>query len=374
MRGELADQLLAEVMDWSSDELRDNRARIQNLARAKYNRYQQFSPGMQFVESLAIWLDQFDEPEERKTAYNFILDRLIFISRAEMRHFVSLAYPEKVRPQLVEQVAESEDISPIAVKQIVNSKAYELLRRQCLFLGLSDGAHAAAFRRGNTGRISHEQIVHHYRLNEKKAVDLLGELEEAMEDLDHPSPQDALFNNLFLLDDFTASGKSYFRKERDSYDGKIHRVLEDLQGDTPLSRVVDTNNLSVYALIYVASEYSFDRLERKLAEWSQKEGAGITVKPLVVQKIRREDEVQRSQDGAFYKLIEEYFDDRIVDEHYEKGQTDEPYLGFDQCALPVVLYHNTPNNSVPLLWFPEGGEDDLTGLFPRVDRHQEGWR
>lgn len=374
MREELADQLLAEVMDWTSDELRKNRALIQNLAKAKYNEYQQFSPGMQFVESLAIWLDQFDKPEERRIAYEFVLDRIIFISRSEMRHFVSLAYPEQVRPQLVEQVADSEDISPMSVNEIVSSKAYERLRRQCLFLGLSDGAHAAAFRRGNTGRISHEQIVHHYRLNQEKALDLLGELHDAMGELDHPLPEEAKFTNLFLLDDFTASGKSYFRKEGNEYDGKIHRVLEDLQDDTPLSRIVDTQNLSVYALIYVASEYSFDRLERELAEWSRSEGAGITVKPLVIQKIRRLDEVQSSRDEEFYELISEYFDDRIVDEHYKKGQTDEPYLGFDQCALPVVLYHNTPNNSVPILWFPEGNEDDLTGLFPRVDRHQEGWR
>lgn len=166
MRGELADQLLAKVMDWSSDELRRNRPLIQALARAKYDSYQQFSPGMKFVESLAVWLDQFEEPDERQTALNFVLDRLVFISRAEMRHFVSLAYPEKVRPRLVSQVAESAEIPSTAVKTIVNSDQFQWARRQCLFLGLSDGAHAATFRRVNTGRISHEQVVHHYRLND----------------------------------------------------------------------------------------------------------------------------------------------------------------------------------------------------------------
>ena len=375
MRGKLADRLLANVMDWSSEELRRKRPQIQALAQAKYDSYQQFSPGMRFVESLAVWLNQFDEPEERQTALDFVLDRLVFVSRAEMRHFVSLSYPEKVRPQLVRQVAESTGKSSTAVNSIVSSDLFQWVRRQCLFLGLSDGAHAATFRRVNTGRISHEQVVHHYRLNDDKAKDLLEELRESLDNLGHSSPHNAKFNNLFLLDDFTASGKSYFRTEDSGYDGKIHRVLEDLQQDSPLSQVVETNDLSVYVLLYVASDYSFNRLQDELAEWTKSQQNGISVEPLVIQKIRHEDEVQRSKDSDFYDLLEEYFDPRIVDEHYEKGQVDEPYLGFDQCALPVVLYHNTPNNSIPILWFPErANEEDLIGLFPRVDRHQEGWQ
>lgn len=375
MRGELADRLLASVMDWSSDDLRRNRPLIQALARAKYDSYQQFSPGMKFVESLAVWLDQFENPDERETALDFVLNRLVFISRAEMRHFVSLAYPEKIRPRLVNQVAESDGISPTAVNTIVNSDHFKCARRQCLFLGLSDGAHAATFRRVNTGRISHEQVVHHYRLNDDKANDLLENLREDLVELGHSTPEEAKFDNLFLLDDFTASGKSYFRTEDDGYDGKIYRVLEDLQEDSSLSRIVDTEDLSVYALIYVASEYSFNRLQRELGEWTRSQQGGISVEPLVIQVIQQEDEVQRSRDDDFYDLLEEYFDPRILDEHYEKGQTDEPYLGFDQCALPVILYHNTPNNSVPILWFPERTDnDDFIGLFPRVDRHHEGWR
>lgn len=376
MRAELADRLLANVMDWGSDEVRRNRPLIQALARAKYDSYQQFSPGMKFVESLAVWLDQFEEPEERQIALKFVLERLVFISRAEMRHFVSLAYPEKVRPRLVNQVAETAGIPSTAVKTVVKSDPFRWARRKSLFLGLSDGAHAATFRRVNTGRVSHEQVVHHYRLNDDKADDLLRKLRGDLEqELGHPSPQDEKFDNLFLLDDFTASGKSYFRTEEDGYDGKIYRVIEDLQDDSSLASIVNTDDLSVYALIYVASEYSFDRLKRELEEWTRSQSGGISVEPLVIQKIRREDEVQRFGDDDFYELLEKYFDTRIMDEHYKKGQTDEPYLGFDQCALPVILYHNTPNNSLPILWFPERADDDhLIGLFPRVDRHQEGWR
>ena len=51
--------------------------------------------------------------------------------------------------------------------------------------------------------------------------------------------------------------------------------------------------------------------------------------------------------------------------------------GYDEawlcgCALPVVLEHNTPNNSIPLLWAETAGADGahaMEPLFFRRDRH-----
>ena len=42
-----------------------------------------FSPGRRFIESLALWLRQFETKEERRLAYDFVRERLIFISNAE---------------------------------------------------------------------------------------------------------------------------------------------------------------------------------------------------------------------------------------------------------------------------------------------------
>ncbi len=67
-------------------------------------------------------------------------------------------------------------------------------------------------------------------------------------------------------------------------------------------------------------------------------------------------------------MLSEYFDDSIIDEHYKRGKHDRPYLGFNECSLPLVLSHNTPNNSIPLLWFEEDRKH--RGLFPRVPRHR----
>ena len=63
MRDELAENLLAKVMAWSDEEKARERALLQDLARYKFDEYQQYAPGRRFIESLALWLRQFHDPD-----------------------------------------------------------------------------------------------------------------------------------------------------------------------------------------------------------------------------------------------------------------------------------------------------------------------
>ena len=47
----------------------------------------------------------------------------------------------------------------------------------------------------------------------------------------------------------------------------------------------------------------------------------------------------------------------------EEGDTEKLYLGFHSCALPLILNHNTPNNSLPILHQNYEGVE-FKGLFP----------
>jgi len=59
----------------------------------------------------------------------------------------------------------------------------------------------------------------------------------------------------------------------------------------------------------------------------------------------------------------------VFNEHFEKGGTSDAKYGYAAGGLPVVLHHNTPNNSIALLWSYDDRE--VVGLFPRVQRHKE---
>lgn len=82
--------------------------------------------------------------------------------------------------------------------------------------------------------------------------------------------------------------------------------------------------------------------------------------------------IGREQHGAFMDLVEKYYDPSIQSPHTNVGGTEDVRLGFGACALPLVLEHNTPNNSVVLLWAETDGEKGthpMPPLFRRRQRH-----
>ncbi len=137
-----------------------------NLAAYKYDEYQQFSAGSRFIECLTLWLNQFETVAERKLAYEFVKRNLVFCSSAEMRHLVEMAYPDHIRPILLDRAAgaDCERFRPAAVAA---GTAFKVRQRQCLFLGLSDGARIDTFRRANPD-LNHEQIWQTYEISDQR--------------------------------------------------------------------------------------------------------------------------------------------------------------------------------------------------------------
>jgi hypothetical protein len=80
-------------------------------------------------------------------------------------------------------------------------------------------------------------------------------------------------------------------------------------------------------------------------------------------------EAMRVQSGdRLDPLLEQHYDAKAFeDEHTEKGGQGIKY-GYAGCGLPVVLSHNTPNNSIYPLW---KHAPTLRPLFPRVIRHKK---
>ena len=170
MQKDLAETLLARIMDWDDATRAAERARLELFAAYKYDQYQQFAPGRRFLESLALWLRQFKKGDERNLAYEFVRNRLVFVSNEEMNALVDLAFPTIVRPSLLRDAAEATGVAPFRSKAIANSESYRCLQRQTLVLGLSDGARTDRFRRVNSDSISHEQVFHAYDVSDKRPV------------------------------------------------------------------------------------------------------------------------------------------------------------------------------------------------------------
>lgn len=348
MRDALAERLLANVMDWTPEDVARERPVLQALAAYKYDEYQQFSPGMRFVESLALWLEQFESLDERRTAYEFILSRLVFLSHAEMAHFAAIAYPDVIRPIFIALAAKDAALPPFRVNPILTSSAYKQLEGASLFFGMSDGARIDLFRRSNK-ELSHEQIFTGYELSNKKVAGVRKWLDEKRVHKD-------VVPALVLLDDFTASGTSY--------EGKISKFIDAVQTGEAWKSVVSFEKTRLIVVFYVATERALNNIVFGAEGLKKKHGIDIQV--FCVQRIATDVSLSPSHSGPTIDLIKKYYDPLAKTMHPE-WEGDVPF-GYKDGGLPLIIHHNTPNNSVFVLWAEDS--DTIRPLFPRVSRHR----
>lgn len=356
MRDALAERLLANVMQWTPADVAEQRPKLQALAAFKYDEYQQFSPGMRFVESLALWLQQFDTLDERKTAYEFVLGRLVFLSHAEMAHFAAIAYPDVIRPAFIEQAAKDSTLPPFRVSQILGTEAFKRLQGSSLFFGLSDGARIDLFRRSNR-ELSHEQIFTGYELSDEKVNEIRAWLEKRGHNDVAPA--------LVLLDDFSASGTSCLTADGNRAKGKVAKFFDRVQSSEAWKSVVSFSKTRLVIVLYVATEGALANIHAGVDALRKTYGIDATVLP--VQRIGTDVSLKASDSDPMIDVIKKYYDASVEDEHSKKGGSDLRF-GFAAGGLPLVLHHNTPNNSIFLLWVE--GSDRVSPLFPRVSRHR----
>ena len=102
--------------------------------------------------------------------------------------------------------------------------------------------------------------------------------------------------------------------------------------------------------MYIATRQAVDHIEY----WAERFTSENGYKPLqtkVVYLVEPETSLKETP-CEFNELVEssDYYDERAFDKHLAVGGTSDAKWGFADCALPIVLSHNTPNNSVYALW------------------------
>lgn len=360
----LAEDLLRAVVGNTANgaDFPDRLGVLRRLAMYKYDEYQQYAPGRQFIECLALWLEQFSDEEERSIALQFIEHRLIYISDAEMRHFVTLMARDHVPLALQRLAAAHLAVPQYRLATIRNSSVFRQTARSSLFLGMSDGARIDQFRRNSTG-LSNEQFAMTYELSDSRV--------EAMTRALHRDSAESErgFECVFLIDDFAGSGTTILRNDpATGLDGKLVRFINDT-----LPKLTTGTCPKIFILLYVITEQALKHLHEMLAAYDYPKWTSDNVPEIIGAMIigdnarlyhSRDDEGFEA-DKQFDSLLHKFYDPTVEDEH--KG---EVLHGFADCGLPLVLSHNTPNNSLYLLWEKERTRP----LFPRTERHHSRLR
>ena len=377
MNSNLANQLLASIMKWEAQTLASERAALEFMGSMKYDAYDRYMPGMRFMSSLVQWLNDIEE-EDRDEAYKFIKEKLVFISSTQMNYLVDLLYDSIIRPILLDMATTETGMPSYKRSSNVVHNRFEIEKRSALVVGLSDGAHTDILRR--SAGFSNEQVLTNYYPDGKKLKDMLDELrkDDKLKSIEKP-----YFRRIFLIDDFTASGKSFIRYDESDgkYHGKLKKIIDELctrgyvekgQKIEHLSYLLNPEQkIQIDILFSIATEKAKTSIKDNLDDylksvgWQDKVEFNIHIVQLLEDKLSNDIK----SDNNLVRVLKKdkhFVEECVISKSYKVGKNDSPWLGFDECALPVVLAHNTPNNSLPIIW---QDAERFHGLFPRISRH-----
>lgn len=357
MRDELAGRLLDEFLTWTPEERSDWIAELRRLATHKYDTYEGFSAGERFFESFVRWIRQFNIDDARRLV-KFVREELIFISSKEMNHAIACVYPDFIKRHLISWAAEELGLSHYRIKQVVDSNTFKALRRKTLYLGLSDGARLDRLRRSSP-ELSHEQFWLSPELGPHAVTTMRKKLSEAI--VGQSLPGEAAFKQVAFVDDFYGSGTSLlYQKGNGEWGGKLARARDHLNSDLRSGQsALVTEDAHVMVVIYVASAQAKSYIQSMLDQFEPRWILHV-VQPVPADKV--------CKDPQLVAICEWFFDNILVDIHKKVPLP----LGYGRAALPLVLYHNTPNNSISPLWADStdrSGSQNRHALFRRYERH-----
>ena len=373
MKASLAKQLLKNIIEpiVGNSEIKAEEIfnELQFLADYKYDRYEMYSPGRHFFEYLYIWLKQFDEVD-RSDALDLVRNHLIYFTREEFELLSRVLYWETVRKIQFDLAAQDEDIPRYKVNKIAKSEALSKIERSSLYIGMSDGARIDYFRRQHK-TIGNEQVLTSYHVDHHKCGDMIKKLEKSC-------GVESRFRLVFLIDDFCASGTTLIQEKNGELKGTLHQLEsktfphkvtkgdKDVLVEPTLLDTLMSDNCKIILCPLLATQKAVEHIKSHCHLLSSQ------LKKLIISptSILNESLNINELDSPIGQLCTKYYQERMGDEH-----TGNVTLGYSSCGLTVVLHHNTPNNSLYLLWNrlaskQDGSNPPFEPLFKRIERHK----
>lgn len=366
---ELELRVIAQLMGWPEQRQTEEFQWLRLMSRFKYDAYSDFVAGARFTGSLIQWLRQFDQVD-RPEAYKLFRERLVFVSAVEMQRLIEAFYPVSMERKLIEDVALAlgKPKYDVALGRVGKDEFAKRLKTT-LIVGMSEGARLDSLRRANMGTLSHEQMLPSVEMDPKKWKAVLGKMRKQVKDTSAP------ISKIFLIDDFVASGTTFLRQEEDGeWDGKLIKLLRAVPREDKEWAIDD--NATIHVHHYIGSEAGRDKMlerkpdaERQIEKHLQKRlkvdfsFGWLMPGDVVVSKV----------DPVIKHLVTKYYSTDIEADANTAGggKTKDIKWGYKECRLTVVLEHNTPNNSLPLIWGQTEGKRGhrMRALFRRRQRH-----
>lgn len=184
------------------------------------------------------------------------------------------------------------------------------------------------------------------------------------------------FTHVYLVDDLTASGTTLIRynAEKKLWKGKLKKFREAigaardaLQDDFPLDA-----GFTLCVHHYIATQAALDSVKALCAQAAAELNAEWFPRIEFSCGLLLGPSATLASGDPFETIARRYYDDELENRHSAESGVKEMHFGYKAGRLTVVLEHNTPNNSISLLWAETSGDNGkhaMRPLFRRQTRH-----
>lgn len=265
------------------------------------------------------WLDNFDSIEEKKYAL-YMLSRLMYYSSSSIRNLLKALYRDLYRYPILQKIREENNDT---IDSNIIEAAFERELNATRFLGVGNPSESGV------------HLLYYFRQENKIPKDLFINTDDVVEYSEDGRYRlrDAYkdVKHYVFIDDLCGSGK-----QATSNDSNVKRCVQHLRD------VVKDARIS-YFMIFGMSKGI--QVIRDSGLYNQ---ADAVIE--LDESYRCFSEQSRFFDDETYKRL--YARD-IAYKYGCRLLPDRHALGFGNCQLLLSMHHNTPDNTLPIIWFDE---------------------
>lgn len=317
-----------------------------------------------FREHIDEWLDNFENGQERDYAL-YILSRMMYYSAANIRHLLKSLYRDKFRYPIIQEIR---SMNGDTLDESFIETEFKKELKKTRFLGVGNPSESGV------------HLLYYFRQENNIPKDLFVNTDDLVyfeKDTDgnvKPHLRDKFkdVKRFIFIDDICGSGI-----QATSDDSNVRRCVTNLRSLLPDA------NISYLMLFGLSTGI------KKVRDFPEKEP--IKMYNMVDSVIELDESYKCFGDNSRYFTNVENFDKdtarRIAYKHgyllaeflaKQQGYThpilkqiaSERALGFGNNQLLIGLHHNTPDNTLPIIWFDED-ESIWTPVFKRYHKNYE---
>lgn len=281
------------------------------------------------------WLDNFDSliglREQERLHALFLLSNFMYFGGREVRELLRAVYRDLVRYPLIEAIRKGN--RDTLDEELIETEYKKALVRT-RFLGIGQPSESGTF------------LLYPFRQANDLSIDLfttpaqIFEPEPGDERLKHPEVERYIF-----LDDFIGGGTQAVRYTKDIV--------------APLKRVAPTAEVRYIALLATKKGLEHGRLNSKFDS---------------IQCVFELDDSFRcfSPESRYFVGVPEGLTQSFAEQlclAYGMLLSPEQPTGYGECQLLLGFNHNTPNNTLPIIWSEGTERRGWHPIFPRSPKH-----